>query len=307
MDLQQLRYFVAVAEHSSFTKAAAALPLAQSALSQHIAGLEREFGLVLFHRNGRGVTVTEAGERLLNHARSVLLQVRNAEEELASLRNSPIGRVSVAICPSLGRTVSAPLLIHCRRLFPDATIAIHEGQSVNILEWLASGRVDIGVVYAPLPSPDYRTRKIMDLELGLITSARTTTVASDSPTVSLRELANHPLVMCAKPHAIRRIVENFFAAGGVSMNIVYEVEQTSGIATVRDLVENGEGSTILPFHVVQANRRRRRPLRHRRVVSPSLTAPLHIALSNHRPKTPLMNSVADVLESFIPERLATHH
>lgn len=306
MDLQQLRYFVTVAEHGSFTKAAAVLPLAQSALSQQIAALEREFGLTLLHRHGRGVNLTEAGQRLLKHAYNLLLHVRDAEEDLASLRTNPVGRVSVAICPSLGRKVSAPLMMNCRRLFPGATVSIHEGQSVNILEWLAVGRVDIGVVYAPLPSPDYRTQKIMDLELALITSARLAQTRGQSETITLRELADQPMIMCAHPHAIRRVVEGFFAQSGVRMNIVYEVDQASGVATVRDLVEDGEGSTILPRHVIEAAARRRPRLVHRRVVSPTLQAPLHIALSNHRPKTPLAVSVAKMLESFIPERLGVH-
>jgi LysR family transcriptional regulator, nitrogen assimilation regulatory protein len=305
MDLQQLRYFVTVAEHGSFTKAATVLPLAQSALSQQIAALEREFGLALLHRHGRGVNPTEAGQRLLKHAYNLLLQVRETEEDLASLHDNPVGRVTVALCPSLGRKVSAPLMIHCRRLFPDATVTIHEGQSVNILEWLAVGRVDMGVVYAPLPSPDYRTQKIMDLDLGLITSARLARSRGRPDTVTLQELADHPMIMCAHPHAIRRVVEAFFAESGMRMNVAYEVDQGSGVATVRDLVEDGEGSTILPRHVIEATARRR--LVHRRVVSPALKAPLHLALSNHRPKTPLAVSVAKVLESFIPGRLRGVH
>jgi LysR family transcriptional regulator, nitrogen assimilation regulatory protein len=303
MDFQQLRYFVTVAEHGSFTRAASVLPLAQSALSQQIAALEREFGLALLHRHGRGVNLTEAGQRLLKHAYNVLLQVRETEEDLASLRNNPVGRVTVAICPSLGRKVSAPLMLHCRRLFPDATVSIHEGQSVNILEWLAVGRVDIGIVYAPVPSPDYRTQKIMDLELGLVTSSRSVRSKRHSQTITLRELADHPMVMCARPHAIRRIVEGFFVDSGFPMNIAYEVDQASGIATVCDLVEEGEGSTILPQHVIEASMHRRPTLIRRRVVSPPLKAPLHIALSNHRPRTPLTASVAKVLQCFIPERL----
>jgi DNA-binding transcriptional LysR family regulator len=142
----------------------------------------------------------------------------------------------------------------------------------------------------------------MDLELGLITSARLAQLRGHSETVTLRELADHPMIMCAHPHAIRRIVEGFFAESGVRMNIVYEVDQASGVATVRDLVDNGEGTTILP-HAIEATAPRRPRLVQRRVVSPSLTAPLHIALSNHRPKTLLAISIAKVLESFIPERL----
>jgi LysR family transcriptional regulator, nitrogen assimilation regulatory protein len=82
MDIQQLRYFITVAEHGSFTRAATVLPLVQSALSQRIAALEREFGLTLLHRHGRGVNLTQAGQRLLKHAFSLLLQVRETEEDL---------------------------------------------------------------------------------------------------------------------------------------------------------------------------------------------------------------------------------
>src|SRR4029453_585172 len=101
MDLKQLDYFVHVAELGSFSKAASLLSIAQSALSHQVRQLEVELKQTLLHRNGRGVTPTDAGKRLLDHARGILMQVNRARDDLAAARGAPVGHVVLGLPGSL--------------------------------------------------------------------------------------------------------------------------------------------------------------------------------------------------------------
>ena len=103
MDLKQLDYFVHVVETGSFTKAASLLSVAQSALSHQVRQLEVELRQVLLYRNGRGVTPTDAGKRLLAHARGILVQVNRARDELAEARDAPVGHVVLGLPATMAR------------------------------------------------------------------------------------------------------------------------------------------------------------------------------------------------------------
>src|SRR6202008_1581176 len=110
MDLKQLDYFVHVAELGSFSKAASLLSIAQSALSHKVRQLEVELKQTLLHRNGRGVTPTAAGKRLLEHARGILLRVARPHDPLAALGESPSGPTIVALPSSLARLLALTLV-----------------------------------------------------------------------------------------------------------------------------------------------------------------------------------------------------
>src|SRR3989454_6819780 len=153
MDLRQLDYFVHVADLGSFSKAASLLSIAQSALSTRVRKLEVELKQPLLHRNGRGVTPTDAGKRLLQHARGILMQVDRTREELAEFRSTPSGHVVIGLPPTMARLLTVPVLKDFRGHFAEASIGIMEGLSASIVEWLTTGRIDIGLVFNPAPSP----------------------------------------------------------------------------------------------------------------------------------------------------------
>ena len=142
MDLRQLEYFVRVAELGSFTRASSVLRVAQPALSRQVRALEVELRQTLFERNGRGVTLTDAGRLLLAHGRGILQQVARARQELDEQRGAAAGALSIGLPPSLSRTHTAPLVEGFRARFPRATLTVLEGLSTYMLEWLQLGRID---------------------------------------------------------------------------------------------------------------------------------------------------------------------
>src|SRR5882672_7332336 len=151
MDIKQLDYFVHVADLGSFTKAASLLAIAQSALSHQVRQLEIELKQPLLYRNGRGVTPTDAGKRLLAHARGILMQVRRARDELTDTSDAMVGHVIFGLPPSIARLFTVPLVKSFRNSFPKGTLGVVEALSASVVEWLVEGRLDIGLVYDPSP------------------------------------------------------------------------------------------------------------------------------------------------------------
>jgi LysR family nitrogen assimilation transcriptional regulator len=145
VDLKQIEYFVRVAELGGFTRAAAALGIAQPALSRQVRLLEVELRQNLLTRDGRGAVPTEAGRLLLAHGRGILHQVERAREELGRVRGALAGRVAIGLPPSLARMLTVPLTRAFRAQMPEAALSISEGLSTATHESLVNGRLDIAV------------------------------------------------------------------------------------------------------------------------------------------------------------------
>ena len=149
MNLKQLEYFVRVAELGSFSKAALILNIAQPALSRQVRLLETDLHATLLQRTGRGEVLTEAGKRLFDHSIGILQLVSRVREDIASSRDEPAGRLVVGLPPSMGRLLTLPLVEEFRRVLPKARLAIVEGLSTHLSEWISTGRVDLGLLHNP--------------------------------------------------------------------------------------------------------------------------------------------------------------
>jgi LysR family nitrogen assimilation transcriptional regulator len=242
MDIKKLDYFVHVADLGSFTKAASLLSVAQSALSHQVRQLELELKIPLLHRNGRGVTVTDAGKRLLAHARQILMQVRRARDEMSETRDTMVGHVILGLPPSIARLLTVPLVKSFRNSFPGGTFGVVEALSASITEWLAEGRVDIGLVYNPAPRLSVDIRPLHEEEMFLI-SSKVAGKNSQRKSVSLRELPRYPLIIPSRLNANRMFIEAQLANLGLKPHIEFEID---GIASVLDLVHEGYGHAVLP-------------------------------------------------------------
>src|SRR5512137_2280621 len=167
VDLKQLEYFLNVVDLGGFSRAARLLGVAQPAISRQVRSLEVELRQNLLVRNGRGATPTEAGKRLLAHARSILQQVERARREVDDVKGAPVGHVVIGLPPTLARVLTAPIVRESRRRFPRATVSIAEGLSTHIHEWVVVGRADVGVLYNPVPSPAVDLSPLLEEDLCL--------------------------------------------------------------------------------------------------------------------------------------------
>jgi LysR family transcriptional regulator, nitrogen assimilation regulatory protein len=282
MDLKQLEYFVRVAELGSFTRAAIALDVAQPALSRQVRLLEVELRQNLLIRNGRGAAPTEAGKLLLEHGRGILHQVERAREELGRVRGGLAGRVAIGLPPSVAKAMAVPLIREFRRHMPDATLSISEGLSVSMHESLASGRLDIALLYNATPAPGIELTPLLEEPLFLVQRQSGKAAPSARPRpMPLRDVAQVPLVIPSRPNAIRMLVESEMAKLGCRPTVALEID---GVGAILDLVEDGAGSAILSSNAVKTSTRPA-AFSLRPIGSPALRSKLSMAMSSQRPAT----------------------
>lgn len=299
MNLTQLETFVRVAELGSFSRAASALDIAQPALSRQVRALETELRQTLLWRNGRGVTLTDAGRRLFDHSVDILRRVAQVREEMGASRDTPSGRVVIGMPPSLCRRFTVPLIAHARDRLPEAKLAVVEGLSTNLTEWIVSGRVDIGLVHNPEPQAGLEIEPLLEEHLCLVRrrgrGRRDGRVAEHGRPLPLSELAGYPLIMPERRQSIRRLIETRALHAGVRLDVACEV---SGIASIIELVAAGFGNAVLPLSALDASERPQRFIA-RPLADPPVISMLCLARSAQKRPGALTRHVAGLLRAWV--------
>lgn len=285
MDLKQLEYFVHVAEFGSFTLSSRFLHVAQPALSRQVRALEVELRQTLFVRNGRGVTLTEAGKRLLEHARGIAMQVERARLDLEQQRGAVSGRLVIGLPPSVSRTLTAPLVRAFRERFAQASFGIVEGLSDHLLEWLAVGRVDFCLVYSSAAPASVELAPLLHEQLYLV-GAREVVHGERlvGPAVGLADVARCELVIPPRPHSIRMLLDSALAEAGLKARVALEIES---VPTILDLVRDEGFHAVLTLNAIRRSGIEA-AFQVRPIGRPRLKATLRLATSAQRPRGPLM-------------------
>jgi DNA-binding transcriptional LysR family regulator len=241
MELRQLAYVVAVAEEGSFTRAAAREHVAQPGVSAQVRRLERELGQPLFDRGPGPVTLTAAGEAVLPLARAALAAaagVRIAVDEVAGLLR---GRVAVGVVPSVSGWL-ADVLAAFHAEHPGVEITLVEDASDALLDGVRAGRLDLAVAGVAGPAPDgLHTATIADEDLVAAVDAGHR--LAGRRTVTLRTLADEPLIALPRGTGGRTALERGFAAIGVAPRVALEAGDPR---VLMDLARRGLGVAILP-------------------------------------------------------------
>lgn len=247
MELRQLRYFTAIAQHGSFSKAAEQVFVAQSALSHQLAQLEEELGTRLLHRSRRGVELTDAGRVFLAHAAAILRQVDDAKASVRHLVGEPSGKVVFGIPHSVSNALALPLLQTLRQRFPKIELELTEELTGNLIPQLRSGQVNLAVLFDDGQLDEFDYTLLLDERLALISPATT----PDRPTasVSLAEALAMPLILPANPHGVRPIIEA--AARRHSCPPPNVIADISSISILRTTLLAGLGHTLLPVMPLQ--------------------------------------------------------
>ncbi|MFD0486057.1 LysR substrate-binding domain-containing protein [Saccharopolyspora spinosporotrichia] len=179
MELRHLRYFVAIAEEQSLTRAAARLHIAQPPLSAQLRKLETELGAVLVHRTARGTQLTDAGRVLLEEARRILHEVDHAAQMTREAGSGRVGRLSLGFIPSASNVVLPPILRQFKARYPEVRLRLREMRPDEIVERLHDRRIDAGFFYLPIDDPSLHVRSVADDSLVL--ALPSTHPLADSP------------------------------------------------------------------------------------------------------------------------------
>jgi LysR family nitrogen assimilation transcriptional regulator len=243
LDLKQLRYFVRVAEFGSFTRAAAELRIAQSALSYQVGELEAELGVALLNRHSRGVTLTEAGASVLDHAQRVMQEASDLRIDAVSRSRYPSGQIVFAAAPSIARVIAPDVIETFRREYPQVRLTMREETVDVIYDWLLKEQADMAVLYDRADAAAVQTEVLLTDRLQLIGSARLARPARLTAGV----LASLPLVVTTAAYGWRRRLEHGLQEFDLKPTIRAEIDSLS---VIKELVVRGFAHAVLPRSAV---------------------------------------------------------
>ncbi len=280
MDLRQLRYFAKVVESGSFSKAANQLHVAQPALSQHVRHLEEELGVVLLHRSSQGVKPTEAGERLMLHAKRILADFAEITDSVRGKAVSPRGVVRFGMPGTVGELLAVPLIEAAKQRYPDIRIRVVEAMSGYVLDWLKRGELDLAMIYATSDPRGLVVHHGLSEDICLFAVPKLAAEA-DLPgeTVTLAAAAQLPLIVPGLGHGLRELIET--VAAEKSVDIVPAIEIDS-YAQIKKLARRGQGFGILPLTAV-SEEAGRGEFQVWRFKAPGITRKVYLSYSAERP------------------------
>jgi molybdate transport repressor ModE-like protein len=246
LDVRRMRVLREVAACGSFSAAAESLNFTQSAISQHIAALERESGAKLVERGSRGVRLTEAGRALVEHADAIIARIDRAEEELAAIAGLRGGRLRLASFQSAGATLVPRAVAEFHRSHPQVEMGMIEAEPMPASAHLKAGDIDLALVYdyEAIPGmldPDLDLTNLIDDPYEVILPKGH--VLAGEPRLSLKELAEESWIASTNQAGCRAITELACREAGFAPRIAFETDET---LAAQALVAAGVGVTILP-------------------------------------------------------------
>jgi LysR family hydrogen peroxide-inducible transcriptional activator len=241
MEVHQLRYFCAVAETGSFTRAAAREQVAQPSLSQQIMKLEEELGVRLFDRLGRAVRLTEPGQLFLPRARTILSELRAAKEEVAEKQSTVSGRVCVGVIPTIAPYFLPPRIALFSRKYPHATITVMEDVTVRLMDRLRGGLVDLAIMALPARGHDLECYPLRTERLFAILPKGH--ALSRKRSLKMKELRDEPFLLLRDDHCFRDTAIEVCKHARILPQVVFESGQFSSIL---GMVAAGLGVSIVP-------------------------------------------------------------
>lgn len=244
MELRQLRYFVAIVDHGSLSRAAQVLHVAQPALTQQLRQLEEELQAQLLHRSPQGVLSTDAGKLFYEHAQAILKQVGDARSAVNQSATRPAGSVSLALPHSISGALALPLLIATRARYPEITLQLTEELSGNLAEQLKSGRINLAVQFDDGQLGPFACTPLVEETMMFLCRRGSPHGPAGGGSVSLAQALAAPLILPGLQHGVRPRIENVARSAGLRIENVTEI---NSLAILKSALLADMGATILPL------------------------------------------------------------
>jgi LysR family nitrogen assimilation transcriptional regulator len=245
MNSDDLECFARVANCGSISRAALELGSDQSTVSRQMLRLEASTCSLLFHRSGRGVVLTDAGRTLLEHARRVTETVEEARRAIHAFSSHGPAELVIGAQATIARTVFGPVGSALRERFPRTRLRFAEGSGGDMLSWLASGNIDVAVLYLPSQTAGLKVDVLLQEQLRLVLPAREAGIGDE---FAVRGLGEVPLILPSARHGLRMLAEALASRVGISLHVAMECD--ASISVTKRLVQNGCGYTLLPLAAV---------------------------------------------------------
>jgi DNA-binding transcriptional LysR family regulator len=246
LDVRRLRVLSEVAARGSFSAAAEALRLTQSAVSQHVAALEREVGMPLVERGTRPLELTEAGHALIRHAGGIFARLDGAEQELGEIAGRRAGRLRFGSFPTALATLVPPAFARFRRLHADVTLTVVDDHLQRLIPRVEAGELDLALIYDHAALPEIAARELERIPL-LADEYRAVLPAGHRlarrRALELADLRSEPWIGGAPASAWYRIVGDACRAAGFTPEVGFASDD---YIAVQALVAAGLGVALIP-------------------------------------------------------------
>ena len=248
MDLRQLEIIRAIADTGSFTAAGAKLHVSQSAISRQILLLEDELGEPVFHRIGRRIRITPAGESLLQLSHRVFQDLQDTVSAISDKQESLNGTMRLVGGMTVCLYVFPALLAEIRRVHPHLDLKITVGTAERSIAMLRSGAGDLGLITLPVDAADLVSVPVLEEELLLVTYP--THPLAKKKTITPADLSRQHFIVFETGSITRTLLEEFFAQQRIKPEIVMETEN---VEIIKAMVRNGLGISIIPWQAAAAD------------------------------------------------------
>jgi LysR family cyn operon transcriptional activator len=245
---RHIQYFLAVAEHLSFTRAAAALHVSQPALSQQVRQLEESLGAQLFDRSGRSTRLTDAGEVYLRYARRAAQALQEAKRAIHDVGDLSRGSLRVAVTPTFTTYLVGPLVEAFYSRYPNITLDVRELSQERMEELLLADRLDVGIAFDEVQAQDIEASPLLVETLALVVNDRHPLAKAQS--VGLQALSAQSLILLSTEFATREQIDRFCQQHGIHPQVRMEA---NAISAVIEIVRRTGLSTLLPATIALAH------------------------------------------------------
>ncbi|PUA18327.1 LysR substrate-binding domain-containing protein [Glaciimonas sp. PCH181] len=301
MEIRQIKYFLAVVDSGSVSRAAGRLFVAQSALSKQISDLETDLDVQLLHRTRSGVFPTESGKVFYEYGKAILKQIGDAREAVHFSSEAIVGNVVVGVPQSASVALALPLINAVQVRLPNVSLHINEELTGNLLEQLWQGRVDLAVFTSNIQLQGFTFKPIAQEDFYLVKPAKGKKTGScEAGDVSLEEALSGSLMLSGLQHShcIRSIIEETVSKQGLQMPALFA--EINSVHILKIAVEAGQGNTIMPLALVQQEVMQGR-LKAKRINPAQISRTLGICMSNNIPATNAKQAVAALITRLVGE------
>lgn len=245
---RQVRYFLAVAEHQSFTRAAEALYVSQPALSQQVRLMEESLGVQLFDRSGRTTRLTDSGEVYLQYVRRASQEFGEAKRAINDVNDLSRGALQVAVTPTFTTYLVGPLIEAFHSSYPNISLSVREISQEQMEEMLLSDKIDVGIAFSGTLTPDLDLDPLLVETLALVVSTGHPLASEIS--IGLEALNAESLVLLSAEFATRDQIDSFGRQHGIRPHVQIEA---NSISAVIEIVRRTKLSTLLPATIAFAH------------------------------------------------------
>ena len=265
----------------------------QPHISRQVGDLEQQCGGRLFERTGRGVVLTDLGQRIAPKLRAWLTSTEQLLNDVRTSAGTPIGKVRIGSLPSTAHPLVTTLYKRLKERYPLIQLAVREGQGAQLETWLEDGSVDLAILYRTSSSPKNGDIYLVEPSTYLVSAAGDR--LTSRPTVPFSALHNLPLVLFCRPNSWRNRLDQLAAENGISLNVALEADSLRFQTHV--VADGGVYALLGPYAIDAASKDCR--LQSSKLVDPVVSRYIALAMSRHGQLTLAWRTVMQVMRDIV--------